>query len=202
MSGPAFLQGAVYRDGRAFDGAQRFRGGELYYPVAQAGDVVRYRVSGCETRRTVTVPAGTSLRENLNRPFTTQANEVVYEVVKTDDLKGTPQFRLNNQGGAFHWWRFVHDLDDDGEWIAVAVSGGYSSSILTRNGTLGRISEPFCKTDAQGRKVGASPTGDYVFRLTVWDQAGVSHSAEITATVTDTLPPVAVARVTSVYQAD
>ncbi len=133
----------------------------------------------------------------------TEANEVVYEVVKPDTLKGTPQFRLNNQDGVFHWWRFVHDQDDDGEWIAVAVSGGFSSSsILTRHGTLGRISERFCKTDAQGRKVGASPTGDYVFRLTVTDPQGRPHSAEITATVTDTLPPVAVARVSSVYQAD
>ncbi len=67
---------------------------------------------------------------------------------------------------------------------------------------LGRISERFCKTDAQGRKIGASPTGEYRFNLTVTDALGRSHSAAITATVTDTLPPVAVAKVTSVYQAD
>ncbi len=131
VSGPAFLQASIYRDGNFIDGAQRFLGGELYYPVTQSGDVVIYRVSGCDTTRTVTVPAGTSLRDRLTDPFTTQANEVVYEVVKPDNLKSTPQFRLNNQGSAFHWWRFVHDKDDDGEWIAVAVSGGfYSTSIL------------------------------------------------------------------------
>ncbi len=203
VSGPAstFLQGSIYRDGNSIDGSQRFRGGELYYPVTQSGDVVIYRVSGCDTMRTVTVPAGTAL-VNTQGVTITEANEVVYEVLKPDNLKGTPQFRVNSPGGAFHWWRFVHDQDDDGEWIAVAVSGGiYSSSILTRHGTLGRISERFCKTDAQGRKVGASPTGDYVFRLTAWDQAGASHFAVITATVTDTLPPVAAAKVTSVYQA-
>ncbi len=203
VSGPAstFLQASIYRDGNFIDGAQRFRGGELWYPVTQAGDVVIYRVSGCETKRTVTVPAGTAI-VNANGDLITEANEVVYEVVKPDDLKRTPQFRVNSPGGAFHWWRFVHDQDDDGEWIAVAVSGGVSSSILTRHGTLGRISEPFCKTDAQGRKVGASPTGGYTFRLTVTDPQGRSHSAEITAAVTDTLPPVTVAKVTSVYQAD
>ena len=200
VSGPAstFLQGSIYRDGNSIDGSQRFRGGELYYPVTQSGDVVIYRVSGCETMRTVTVPAGTAI-VNTQGVTITEANEVVYEIVKPDSFKRTPLFRLNSPGGAFHWWRFVHDQDDDGEWIAVAVSGG--GPVFPRYGTLGRISEPFCKTDAQGRKVGASPTGDYMFRLTVWDQTGASHFAVITATVTDTLPPVAAAKVTSVYQA-
>ena len=125
VSGPesTFLQASIYRDGNFIDGAQRFRGGELWYPVTQAGDVVIYRVSGCETKRTVTVPAGTAI-VNANGDLITEANEVVYEVVKPDDLKRTPQFRVNSPGGAFHWWRFVHDQDDDGEWIAVAVSGG------------------------------------------------------------------------------
>ena len=204
VSGPpsTFLQASIYRDGNFIDGAQRFRGGELWYPVTQAGDVVIYRVSGCETKRTVTVPAGTAI-VNANGDLITEANEVVYEVVKPDDLKRTPQFRVNSPGGAFHWWRFVHDQDDDGEWIAVAVSGGGQQfhPYPTRHaGQDQRAILQDRRAGPEGRRV-----ADGRLHLPADGDGppqGRSHSAEITAAVTDTLPPVAVAKVTSVYQAD
>ncbi len=57
--------------------------------------------------------------------------------------------------------------------------------------------------DRQGVRVEIRvPLGEYRFELTVANAAGFTDTAAVSVTVTDTLPPVAVAKVTSVYQAD